>query len=159
MAEYSDKGETMELRAHQKRTLLRQWMKICLASFLWKSGLFFSHESDCGNPSEDSSTFFVDESSDTEAVHAHFCSNIHPIYQKVMREKTVIQRHLQETNAKHNMEKLCEKKKQHRSSTMPPGKLADHGRSAQTSRTCYKDHGNLLLVCYIRHNIQRHSNG
>src|SRR5712692_3693239 len=49
LAESSDKPETMELRAHQKRTLLRQWMKICLASFLWKSDLFFSHESDGGN--------------------------------------------------------------------------------------------------------------
>src|SRR5437660_7371557 len=49
LAESSDKVETMELIAHQKRTLLRQWMKICLASFLWKSDLFFSHESDCGN--------------------------------------------------------------------------------------------------------------
>jgi hypothetical protein len=67
LAEYSDKVETMELIAHQKRTLLRQWMKICLASFLWKSDLFFSHESDCGNPSEDSSTKNLDESSDTDA--------------------------------------------------------------------------------------------
>ena len=49
LAESSDKVETMELIAHQKRTLLRQWMKICIASFLWKSALFFSHESDCGN--------------------------------------------------------------------------------------------------------------
>ena len=49
LAESSDKVETMELIAHQKRTLLRQWMKICLASFLWKSDLFFSHESDGGN--------------------------------------------------------------------------------------------------------------
>jgi len=49
VAESSDKVETMELIAHQKRTLLRQWMKICIASFLWKSDLFFSHESDCGN--------------------------------------------------------------------------------------------------------------
>src|SRR2546421_11820714 len=49
LAESSDKVETMELIAHQKRTLLRQWMKICIASFLWKSDLFFSNESDCGN--------------------------------------------------------------------------------------------------------------
>src|SRR5712691_12471178 len=49
LAESSDKVETMELIALQKRTLLRQWMKICLASFLWKSDLFFSHESDGGN--------------------------------------------------------------------------------------------------------------
>jgi len=49
LAQSSDKVETMELIAHQKRTLLRQWMKICIASFLWKSDLFFFHESDCGN--------------------------------------------------------------------------------------------------------------
>jgi hypothetical protein len=40
LAESSDKVETMELIAHQKPTLLRQWMKICIASFLWKSDLF-----------------------------------------------------------------------------------------------------------------------
>jgi hypothetical protein len=49
LAESSDKVETMELIAHPKRTLLRQWMEICIASFLWKSDLFFSHESECGN--------------------------------------------------------------------------------------------------------------
>src|SRR6266568_9254638 len=48
-AESSDKAETMELRAHPKPTLLRQEMKICIASFLLKSTLLFSNESDCGN--------------------------------------------------------------------------------------------------------------
>src|SRR6266700_4986220 len=49
LGEYSDKAETMELIAHPKRTLLRQEMKIRTASFLLKSALFFSNESDCGN--------------------------------------------------------------------------------------------------------------
>ena len=48
-AESSDKAETMELIAHPKRTLLRQERKICLASFLLKSTLLFSNESDGGN--------------------------------------------------------------------------------------------------------------
>jgi len=47
-AESSDKAETMELRAHPKPTLLRQGMQIGLASFLWKSALLFSNESDGG---------------------------------------------------------------------------------------------------------------
>ena len=48
-AESSDKAEPMELIPHPKRTLLRPWMKICLLSFLLKSALLFSNESDDGN--------------------------------------------------------------------------------------------------------------
>jgi hypothetical protein len=48
-AESSDKAETKVLRAHPKPTLLRQEMKICIASFLLKSTLLFSNESDGGN--------------------------------------------------------------------------------------------------------------
>jgi hypothetical protein len=48
-AESSDKAETTELRAPPKPTLLRPEMKICIASFLLKSTLLFSNESDCGN--------------------------------------------------------------------------------------------------------------
>ncbi len=48
-AESSDKAETMELIAHQKRTLLRQELKICFPSFLLKSTLLFYNELDGGN--------------------------------------------------------------------------------------------------------------
>ncbi len=48
-AESSDEAETIELRAHPKRTVLRQEMKICLTSFLLKSTLLFSNETDGGN--------------------------------------------------------------------------------------------------------------
>jgi len=48
-AESSDKAETMELIQPPKRPVLRQEMKICHTSFLLKSTLLFSNESDGGN--------------------------------------------------------------------------------------------------------------
>ena len=50
--------------------------------FLLKNGLIFFKISGHGNLFEPSSTKNLGESSDTEAIHAHFCSKIHPIYQE-----------------------------------------------------------------------------
>jgi hypothetical protein len=50
-------------------------------SFLLKNGLLSYKTSGHGNLSEDLPTRNWGESSDTEAVHAHFCPNIEPIYQ------------------------------------------------------------------------------
>src|SRR5436190_21007366 len=49
-------------------------------SFLLKSSLLSCKTSSSGNLSEPSSTKNLGESSDTEAIHAHFCPNIEPIY-------------------------------------------------------------------------------
>jgi len=44
--------------------------------------------------SEDSPTKNLGESSDTQALHAHFCPNIHPIYQFVHRTGKELSRFL-----------------------------------------------------------------
>ena len=54
-------------------------------SFLLKNGLLSCKTSDLGNLSEDSPMKNLGESSDTEAVHAHFCPNIEPIYQQLVK--------------------------------------------------------------------------
>jgi len=48
-AQSSDTPETIELIPPPKRTVLKQEMKICHTSFLLKSTLLFSNESDGGN--------------------------------------------------------------------------------------------------------------
>lgn len=50
--------------------------------FLLKNDLSSCKTSDHGNLFEPSSTKHLGESSNTEAIHAHFCSNIGPIYHK-----------------------------------------------------------------------------
>ena len=45
------------------------------------SALLFCNKYDCGNLSEPSPTQILGQSSNTQAIHAHFCPSLHPIYQ------------------------------------------------------------------------------
>src|SRR6266516_2240509 len=78
-AESSDKRATM--RSRSRLSLTADGNLYC--GFLLKNGLFSCKTSGHGNLSEPSSTKNLGESSDTEAIHAHFCPNIEPIYHMV----------------------------------------------------------------------------
>src|SRR5712692_6649319 len=76
-AESSDKRATIGSRSGL--SLTADGNLYC--SFLLKNVLSSCKTSDHGNLSEPSPTKNLGESSDTEAIHAHFCPNIEPIYQ------------------------------------------------------------------------------
>jgi len=50
-----------------------------------KNGVLLADESECGNGVEPWAKHFLAESSDTQALHAHFCPNFQPIYQQMPR--------------------------------------------------------------------------
>jgi hypothetical protein len=91
LGEYSDKlgpivgnqGESSDRRAtiRSRSGLSFTTDGNLYCSFLLKNGLLSCKTSGYGNLSEPSSTKNWGEYSDTKAVHAHFCPNIHPIYQ------------------------------------------------------------------------------
>jgi hypothetical protein len=96
LGEYSDKlGPIVENQAEasDRRAMIRSRSGLSFTadgnlycSFLLKNGLLPCKTLDFGNLSEYSPTKKLGEYSNTEAIHAHFCPNIDPIYQYAPEE-------------------------------------------------------------------------
>ena len=85
-AQSSDRRAT--IRSRSGLSLAADGNSYC--SFLLKNDLPSCKTSGHGNLSEPSPMKILGESSDTEAIHAHFCPNFHPNYHDPLSENMVV---------------------------------------------------------------------